>query len=111
MLQHCATEGMLCCAVLQIFDYVDSSPLLRQNTYIMLTSDNGEQSSAVAQQPELHHSNQICPSTMCVWCVLHVTGACAVFVLFACTHECMHASKQVGVGGVGGICMFAVCCT
>jgi hypothetical protein len=28
--------------LLQIFDYVDSSPLLRQNTYIMLTSDNGE---------------------------------------------------------------------
>jgi hypothetical protein len=27
---------------LQIFDYVDSSLLLRQNTYIMLTADNGE---------------------------------------------------------------------
>jgi hypothetical protein len=27
---------------LQIFDYVDSSPLLHQNTYIMLASDNGE---------------------------------------------------------------------
>lgn len=27
---------------LQIFDYVDSSPVLRRNTYIMLTSDNGE---------------------------------------------------------------------
>jgi hypothetical protein len=36
---------------LQIFDYVDSSPLLRQNTYIMLTADNGEY--AVSAAPDL----------------------------------------------------------
>jgi hypothetical protein len=94
---------------LQIFDYVDSSPLLRQNTYIMLTSDNGENAhSGTASQ--LHHSNQICPSTVCVWSVLHAIGACAVFVLFACTHECMHARKHAGAGSVGGLWMFTVCC-
>jgi hypothetical protein len=40
-------DAVLC--VLQIFDYVGSSPLLRKNTYIMLTSDNGE--TRVTQPP------------------------------------------------------------
>jgi hypothetical protein len=94
-------DALLC--VLQIFDYVDSSPLLRQNTYIMLTSDNGE--IALTKQPPLlltvHHALRD-SRTGNVGCMPQQQLLRRQAFLLACFLALLLARMQAGVVVCGG---------